>query len=485
VKPSLVITPVMLAAALLCAACSRTDETAEVVVALDPVSPLAAARTSESGGAATVHDDSPDAFALAVPDLTRAQRRAFAVGNSFFNDAWVVAPASAEGRDGLGPLFNATNCSGCHFRDGRGRPPERVGDPLESMLVRLSVAQGDSADTDACRTVPHPVYGDQFQDKAIPGVPKEVAVRITYAELPGRYADGMPYSLRRPTVELTDLGYGPLGERTLISARVAPAVFGVGLIEAIPDARLVALEQRQYQDPDGVSGRVRWVSELRSGARRAGRFGWKAGAATIEQQSSLAFAGDIGITSHLVPRDHATVFQTAALAAPNGGVPELSDHKLERVVEYQRTLAVPARRNVDDPRVQRGQGLFLAARCDACHVPEQTTGTVPDLPALSQQTITPYSDFLLHDMGSKLADHRPEGDLPDGAGGREWRTPPLWGVGLIQTVNKHALLLHDGRARGVAEAILWHGGEAKTARERFRCLPADDRAALIAFVESL
>jgi CxxC motif-containing protein (DUF1111 family) len=431
-----------------------------------------------SGGAATVHDVSPDAFALAVPGLDRSQRRAFAVGNSFFNDAWVVAPASAAGRDGLGPLFNATSCSGCHFRDGRGRPPAVLGGPLESLLVRLSVPGPGGA-------IPHPVYGEQFQDKAIPGVPREGGVRLPTTAVPGRFADGTGYVLHQPRIELFDLGYGPLPAEVQLSARVAPAVFGAGLIQALDEAGFRAREQAQVGDPDGVSGRIRWVIEPRSGQLQPGRFGWKAGAVTVEQQSAGAFAGDLGITSSLQPRDHATEAQTAARAAPHGGEPELSEHKLQRISEYQRFLAVPAQRAADTLPVRRGEALFRALRCDACHTPTLVTGPVADAPVLARQTIHPYSDFLLHDLGEGLADHRPEGTSPTGADGREWRTPALWGLGLIPVVNGHQRLLHDGRADGPQEAILWHGGEAEAARERYRRLPIAQREDLLAFLQSL
>ena len=457
------------AAALVAAAC--TDHGVRQVALTVPEAEPGEER---SGGATTVGDSSPDAFARSAPDLTREQRRAFNVGNSFFNDNWVVAPASAEGRDGLGPLYNATNCSGCHFRDGRGRPPEHVGDPLVSMLVRISVGR-DGRDQD------HPVYGGQFQDKAIPGVPREGDVRITYAEVPGTCADGTAYSLRQPTVQLVNLQYGPLGEGFRMSARVAPAMFGLGLLQAVPEEQLLAHADPADRDGDGVRGRANHVHGIRANATVMGRFGWKAGQPTVEQQSAAAFNGDIGITSELFPKDHATPMQSAALAAPNGGEPELSAHKLQRVTEYCQTLAVPARRHVDDPAVLRGKALFSAIRCDTCHVATFTTGTVPDLPALSNQRIHPYTDLLLHDMGEGLADHRPEGE----AGPRDWRTPPLWGLGLIKVVNGHDLLLHDGRARGAAEAILWHGGEAETAKEAFRTASAAQRADLLAFLDSL
>ncbi len=460
-----------LAAVLIAAAaCAERAGPPVTVVVPEPVP-----GEERSGGATTVADATADAFARSAPDLTREQRRAFNVGNSFFNDNWVVAPASAAGRDGLGPLFNATNCSGCHFRDGRGRPPAQVGDPLVSMLVRISVDDGTGGDDE------HPVYGGQFQDKAIPGVPREGEVRITYTEIPGIYADGEPYSLRRPTVELVNLNYGPLGPGFRQSARVAPAVFGLGLLEAIPVAQILAHADPDDRNGDGIRGRARQVTDLRRKAPTLGRFGWKAGQPTVEQQSASAFNGDIGITSLLFPRDHSTPTQTAARTAANGGEPELSEHKLQRVAEYCRTLAVPARRNVADATVRRGKALFTAINCTACHVPEFTTGDVPDLPALANQRIHPYTDLLLHDLGEGLADGRPEGS----AGPRDWRTPPLWGLGLIPTVNGHELLLHDGRARGIAEAILWHGGEATAAREAFRHLPKADRAALLAFLNSL
>ncbi len=428
-----------------------------------------------SGGATTIDDATPDAFARSAPDLTREQRRAFNVGNSFFNDNWVAAPASAEGRDGLGPLFNATNCSGCHFRDGRGRPPAEVGGKLESMLVRISAEGADGKDVD------DPVYGGQFQDKALPGIPREGDVRITYAEVPGSYADGTPYSLRQPTTELVNLQYGPLDAHVRMSPRVAPAMIGLGLLEAIPEEQLLAHADPEDRDGDGISGHANRVHDVRRNATVVGRFGWKAGQPTVEQQSAGAFNGDIGITSSLFPKDHATSSETAALAAPNGGEPELSEHKLKRVTDYCRTLAVPARRNAANAQVRRGKALFGAMNCSACHVADYTTGAVADIPALADQKIHPYTDLLLHDLGEGLADHRPEAE----AGPRDWRTAPLWGIGLIQTVNGHDMLLHDGRARGLAEAILWHGGEAEASKQAFIHLPKTDRDALLAFLNSL
>jgi CxxC motif-containing protein (DUF1111 family) len=422
-----------------------------------------------------------------VPGLDSDGRRFFAVGNNFFNDNWVIAPASTEGRDGLGPVFNAQSCSSCHFRDGRGKPPEGPDDPERGLLIRLSVRDGEGV-------APHPIYGDQLQDRSIPDVPIEGTVEITYAEEAGDYDDGTPYSLAVPTYVLRDADGSPLGDDVLFSPRVAPPMFGVGLLELIPEADIVAAADPDDADGDGVSGRPAYVADEDQGAEAErsgelaedatvvlGRFGWKALAPTVEDQSAAAFRADIGVTNPLRPEQPCTDAQPECLAAPSGGEPEVDDQKLSRVTFYSRTLAVPARRAVGEPETDRGESVFTSVGCASCHTAEHRTGESDTAEALSDQTIRPYTDLLLHDMGPGLADGRPEGD----ADGTEWRTPPLWGIGLTETVNRHTRFLHDGRARSLEEAVLWHGGEAAGAQERFRALPAADRRALLAFLESL
>jgi CxxC motif-containing protein (DUF1111 family) len=257
-------------------------------------------------------------------------------------------------------------------------------------------------------------------------------------------------------------------------------MIGLGLLEAVPESTLEALADESDHDGDGISGRVNLVWDVREGRARPGRFGWKANVTTIAQQTAGAFLGDLGITSSMFPDEACPDGQTACRAAPNGGAPELTDQKLDAVVLYARSLAVPARRGVGDARVTRGEALFAQAGCGSCHTPKLVTGD-SDVPAFTRQTIRPYTDLLVHDLGPELADGRPDGR----ASGSEWRTPPLWGLGLLERVSKHQHLLHDGRARGVAEAILWHGGEAANARERFRTLSKEDRAALLAFLSAL
>jgi CxxC motif-containing protein (DUF1111 family) len=426
-----------------------------------------------SGGEGTVDDTSATAFALALKTLPSAERRAFQVGNSFFNRNWVTAPASTTGRDGLGPTFNAQSCSSCHLHDGRGRPPEDPRDPERGLLLRLST--GDP---------PRPVrfYGSQLQDRAIAGVPAEGRIRITRSPVRGRYGDGTPFTLLAPRYSVADGAFGPLPRDVQISPRVAPGVFGVGLLEAVPEAIVLDRADPRDSDGDGISGRPNRVQgERGSGGRRAlGRFGWKANAATVRQQTASAFTGDIGITSPLFRDENCPHGQRACQRARTGGRPEIDAHTLERVSFYTRTLAVPARRAVGAAATDAGERTFAQIGCGSCHLPELKTGD-SDVAGLRDQLIRPYTDLLLHDMGPGLADRRPDGL----ATGSEWRTAPLWGIGLVSIVNRHTRFLHDGRARGLAEAILWHGGEAHDARERFRTLPARERRELVAFLESL
>jgi CxxC motif-containing protein (DUF1111 family) len=430
-----------------------------------------------SGGDTTVFDATVNAFAQPAANLPFGERPDFFTGNALFNRNWVTAPSSTTGSDGLGPIFNAPSCSACHFKDGRGRPPATPEDAFESLLVRLSVPGEDMLEG----TVAEPGYGRQLGPRAILGVDPEGRPRLDYDEQPGAYADGEPYSLRVSRLTVDALAYGPLAPATLTSVRVAPAVFGLGLIAALDESAVLARADPDDADGDGISGRANRVWDLRRGAAVLGRFGWKANAPTIEQQGAGAFLGDIGITSPLFPDEDCTAAETGCRNAVTGGMPEIDQLKLDLVTFYVTLLAVPARRDVDDPIVRQGEGLFAAAGCASCHVTTLVTGELAGFPAVSHQTIHPYTDVLLHDLGPELADGRPDFL----ASGSEWRTPPLWGLGLLPVVNDHAFLLHDGRARGFAEAILWHGGEGTAAREAFRSMAADERAALIRFLESL
>ncbi|MCW5667906.1 MAG: thiol oxidoreductase [Piscinibacter sp.] len=436
-----------------------------------------------TAGEATVFATGRNAFSFPLATLDDAERARFAVGNSFFRRNWVEAPASTRARDGLGPHFIARSCGGCHVQDGRGAPPAR-GEPPVALLLRLSAPgvgrQGG--------VQPEPTYGDQLNNNAVQGVRPEGRVRITQRTIRGRFADGTPYRLQQPIYRIDRLAYGPLARGTLVSPRIAPQLAGVGLLEAIPEAEILANAAAQAAAPGPVKGRPNHVWDDFSQSQRIGRFGWKANVATLAHQTAGAFHGDIGITSEQHPQEACTPAQADCLAAPRGGhdgAPEIDARTLSDVVFYQATLAPAARRGAADPQLRQGQAQFERAGCGTCHRPSYLTGSSP-LPAMASPrlaglTIWPYTDLLLHDMGEALADGRPDGE----ANGRQWKTPALWGIGLIPEVNGHRRLLHDGRADGVLEAILWHGGEAEASRNIVLQMRRAEREALVRFVESL
>ena len=434
------------------------------------------------GGAASRDDASQNSFGLPVLGMTNEQRRRFEVGDSFFTQNWVTAPASTDARDGLGPLFNAQACSSCHVRDGRGLPPDPHGETGRlGLLLRLSVPGADAL---TGGPLPEPTYGNQLQDRAVLDVVAEGTVAVTYDTTAGTYGDGQPYELQAPTYGIANLAFGELDEEVLIGPRLAPQVIGMGLLEAISAESILASADPEDRDDDGISGRANLVWDGATQSLVLGRFGWKANVATVEQQVAGAFHGDIGITSTLHPEENCGS-QSGCADLPNGsdpltGEPEIPDERLGSVVFYNRTLAVPVMRNTDQPEVRRGAELFETFGCAQCHTSTQQTGSAI-LPTLTDQTIHTFTDLLLHDMGPGLADGRPDFL----AGGSEWRTPPLWGLGLIDDINGERFLLHDGRARSIAEAILWHGGEGERSRELFRTASPEERSALLAFLEAL
>lgn len=410
--------------------------------------------------------------ALATADLRR-----FTFGNRIFNTNWVAAPASVDGFDGLGPVFNRVSCSGCHTRDGRGQPPSEPGAALESMLVRISVP--GIGEHGGVSPVPH--YGDQLNEKALPGVPAEGRTIVRYVQQSGRYPDGTRYSLAVPAYDFADLAFGPFPHDVCYSPRVAPPIFGLGLLETVPEQSILAAADPDDADHDGISGRPNYVWDADAQKTVLGRFGWKANQPSLRQQNAGAALGDIGLTSSLFPAQNIAAGQSEAAATPDSHEPELKDEYLEKLTFYVQVLAVPAARNVDDRVVHAGARLFEHAQCAACHLPTLNTGDQPSVPILSFQVIHPFTDLLLHDMGDALGDGRRDFE----ASGNEWRTPPLWGIGLTAMVNRHTRFLHDGRARSIEEAILWHGGEATHSRDLFMRMRKSERAAMLSFLDSL
>jgi CxxC motif-containing protein (DUF1111 family) len=446
------------------------------------------------GGAQTVRARATaDAFSQPAANLSFAQELDFRVGNGLFRRVWVSAPSSTLASDGLGPLYNARSCQRCHLKDGRGHPPEGPDDAAVSMFLRVSIPAPEAADiarhiAGTHPTAPDPVYGAQLQDFSLPGHAPEYRLAVEYEAFEVQLSGGETATLRRPTWRAADLGYGPLHPQAMLSPRVAPQMIGLGLIEAVPTEDILAWADPDDADGDGISGRPQVVWSDVHDRPILGRFGLKAGAPTVLEQSADAFAGDMGLSTPLHPAGSGdcTARQAACVAARHGDDPEQGGFEVDQVgldlvAFYSRTLAVPARRDVADPQVLRGRAMFHAAGCAGCHRPSYVTHRLAGDDPASFQLIWPYSDLLLHDMGEGLADGRPEGQ----ASGREWRTAPLWGIGLTETVSGHTRLLHDGRARSLLEALLWHGGEAQAARDAVVGMDPDDRAALIRFLESL
>ncbi|WP_245593433.1 di-heme oxidoredictase family protein [Azospirillum halopraeferens] len=395
-----------------------------------------------------------------------------AMGQAVFERIWVPAPASTQSADGLGPLFNARSCVACHPRAGRGRPPE-AGVPDDrgvGFVLRLA---------------DDPVYGRQIQTLAGGGPAPEGRVVLTWRDEKVAYADGGTAVLRRPVVSVADLAYGPLAvDAAQRSPRLAPSVRGLGLLERVPEAEILAAADPDDRDGDGIAGRPNRVTG-RDGTPALGRFGWKAAHPTVDSQNAEAFHLDLGMSGayHPEPWGDCTPAQTACREAPHGDSPQFEGLEIPSAVmamlgTYVRGL--PPAGGLEPPADAAGAELFAATGCAACHRPTLVTGDDPAAPRLSNRTLYAYTDLLLHDMGEDLADGVAAGE----ATGRDWRTAPLWGLRAAGAEGEMALL-HDGRARGVAEAVLWHGGEAAAARQRFLEMPVADRQRLIRFVGSL
>ena len=457
---------IILSVPILLSAC---DSESPVAVESTPVF-----STSEfSGGETTVFDASSHAFSIPAPNLSTAALAKHLEGDVEFEAIFVTAPAVVN--PGLGPIYNNVSCINCHSRDGRGRPPG-IDEGLVSLLFRLSLPKAEDSVAGKPPT-PVPGFGTQLNNRAIVEANPEGTVKIEYTEQTLTTADGTRVHLRHPNYTLTET-YQPLPENVEVSPRVAPAVSGLGLLEAIPENAILAYADEADIDGDGISGKPNYVWDVVAQRYTLGRFGWKANQPTLLQQVAAAYNDDMGITTSLFSVENSA---GQSQLTEHSVTPEVSDEILEVVTFYVQTLAVPARRDIDDPQVKQGEQLFAEAQCANCHVPTLRTSVLAGVPSVSNQTIHPYTDLLLHDMGPDLADNRPDFH----ASGREWRTPPLWGIGLVQRVNGHTNFLHDGRARDLMEAILWHGGEAEASRQTVKQMSKTERDALIAFLESL
>jgi len=427
----------------------------------------------------TAHGQNPtQRLVTADRKMPPALEMDFSLGAGLFKSNWIIAPASTQAIDGLGPLYNARSCNSCH---PGGTTPRDLTDlrnlPVPGLLVRLAhILDG--------KATPDPVYGEQIQTSGIPGQQPEAHLEIKLVDGPRvTLADGTVVQLHRPQAVLSDLAFGPLASGTEMGLRIAPAIHGLGLLQRIP-AKTILAEVGHEKD---VAGRVNWVTDIKSGEKKIGRFGWKAALPTLMQQNAHAFSKDIGMSTHDFPAGSGdcTAAERACMAAPNGNSPqfgnvEVADPLLDLIdtfTTYAR-LPKPVIDPASAPRIGAGAKLFTDIGCASCHRASYHLAKSGDDPA---QQISPYTDLLLHKMGPDLADGVVEGE----AAGHEWRTAPLWGLGYAVSADGQGALLHDGRAATILEAILWHGGEATAAQQRVVALPAQQRSDLIAFLRSL
>lgn len=469
----------------------------------------------KQGGDTGIQISSSESYSLPSSNLTASRKGNFFIGNAFFKQPWVIAPASTDSRDGLGGLFNVAACQSCHVKDGRGHAPMNSDSDADSLLIRLAMpattdAQRQQLQNSLIEKVVHPIYGGQLQDRGIQGVPAEARIKIQWTDKPVTFADGHIETLRAPTFHLTNPGYGAFDNELMLSPRIALPMIGLGLLDQIPDADIKKQAVNNHKKADShkvdnsgnlIRGKFNLVMDPQTGKIGLGRFGWKAGQTKLLTQNQSAFNEDMGLTSNIRPHESCMPAQTACLQATTGadeqgnGKPavEVSDEVAKFVEFYTRNLAVPHRRNADDKLVLAGKKRFYDMGCQSCHTPRyQLPKTNDDNLEQHGQVIYPYTDLLLHDMGDDLADRTIAGKLPPKevqveflANSYEWRTPALWGIGLAQTVDAQATFLHDGRARTLMEAVLWHGGEAAKQREQVLKLDKQGRAELTAFLQSL
>lgn len=460
----------------------------------------------KQGGDTGITITSSESYSKPSSNLTASRKGNFFIGNAFFKQPWVIAPASTDSRDGLGALFNVAACQSCHVKDGRGHAPMTSEDDADSLLIRLAMPattedEREQLQQSLIEKVAHPMYGGQLQDRGIQGVPAEAKVTVTWTSRPVTFADGHVETLRAPTFQLTHPGYGDFDDELMVSPRVALPMIGLGLLDQIPDADIKKQADSEDKDGDGIRGIYNWVLDPQTGKTALGRFGWKAGQTKLLTQNQSAFNEDMGLTSRIRPTESCTPLQTACLNATTGaddqgdGKPpvEVSDEVAAFVEFYTRNLAVPHRRDADSELVLAGKKRFYDMGCQSCHTPRyELPKTDDDHLEQHGQVIYPYTDLLLHDMGDDLADRTIAGKLPAKdaqveflANSYQWRTPALWGIGLAQTVDPQATFLHDGRARTLMEAVLWHGGEAQSQQQKVLELDKQGRAELNAFLKSL
>ncbi|MCV2402623.1 c-type cytochrome [Marinomonas sp. C2222] len=431
-------------------------------------------------------------YSQPISGLPVEQKLNFKIGESVFQKFWVPSPSSTTASDGLGPLFNTRSCNNCHILNGRGHAPEPniYGSSIPSFLVRFGqkVPNQELNPQTIYPNLGDEVYGKQLQGHNSQGVTSEGDFQLTYTVKKEKLADGTIVELRKPSISWSSLNYGPLGENTEIALLVSPPLVGMGLLDNIPDDVILKNADPEDSNKDGISGRVNWVVTNKHGTKSIGRFGYKATATSVNVQNQQAFNIDLGLSTPLErsPSGDCTEHQVACISSLNGNSTHLgnveADKEQVKLVNLFVSLSSPPKmRNLRDTDFLEGKKYFDQANCAACHIPKMTTGSNATYPILNNRIFYPFTDMLLHDMGDDLASGFPIFS----AHPNEWRTAPLWGIGLSEKVSGRKGFLHDGRARTIEEAILWHGGEAKQSQQFYKQLESTQRSKLIYFLESL
>lgn len=415
-----------------------------------------------AGGATTLFEATSGAFSTPAPNLSGDNLTKHLDGDAAFEATFVTAPSPVN--SGLGPIYNNVSCVSCHILDGRGNEPS---------VFRISIP-GSSEEGGPLEV---PLYGTQLQNKAIFSKIPEGDVETIYEEETYYFPDGTAYSLRKPFHTIIN-PYTEIPADVQLSVRTAPPIFGLGLIEAIPEYAILSNADPSDLNNDGISGKANYVYDVFTGENMLGRFGWKANQPNLNQQTAAALNGDMGVTSHMFPTE-SSYGQTQYDFLEDES--EVTEYEVETISFYTKTLAVPAPRGLENTDVMEGKKYFFESGCTNCHVQKFSTGNISSIPEISNQIIYLYSDMLLHDMGEGLADGRTDFL----ASGTEWKTRPLWGIGLTMVANGHTIFLHDGRARNLTEAIMWHGGEAEQSKLAFAHLSKVQREKLILFLTSL
>ncbi len=411
-------------------------------------------------------------YTMPEKNLNYDEQDNFMLGKSFFRIPWVEAPSATTARDGLGPLFNANTCSTCHIGNGRGYGRDSQGQLDRSVIVKLHDTNPKKQNSKALNVdgvIKDKVYGGQIQVTGIFGVPKEARVELENKEYIVVYPDQRRVILQKPKVTFKDLGYGALQKSTKHSLRFAPTLVGMGHISRIPDKDILAFADPNDKNKDGISGRANYAYSYLFKKKALGKFNWKASNVKLVDQVATAFHDDMGISNPLLSSLPCTKSQKECLNAPKPRHKlDLPAERLSAVNFYTGHLRIPPQK----VKNKTGEALFHNVGCASCHVMAHKAPTGQ----------YPYSDFLLHDMGEDLSDGRSEFE----ASGSEWRTQPLWGLKYAKRVLKQEpRYLHDGRARSLEEAILWHEGEALKAKLSFMNLSFKERQSLIQFLKEL